>query len=416
MTANLVAAFTHLKDKPRPDFALTLLQRVASLVKPIMRKHSWKLPVLAEFYPSDPALQGLNVNAGQKICLRLRPARDPHSFIDEEQVVLVMLHELTHNAHGPHDQRFYKFLSGLEEEWDALKLSGYSGDGFHSMGSRVGLGISHNLPMHKARTKAVEAAERRASQQRLLGGPGRKLGGPGKDQRDVITKTPRELAAEAADRRARDETTCASGSKAASEAQKAAEGSFVTTAAELIEVAATQSEERFDDGIIDLTLDSDEDQLPAVSSSTATKSAINSVPQNRASSSSNKKEWKPIHTEPPTGSHPAINAPHSTSQRPPQLQNHLRDKDSIQQRLEPNGWSCPTCTLVNEPLHLQCLACASLRPANVSTGPTSPGSSGGRIAYGGHQVEGWMCLACGEEGMDHQFWSCRSCGWIKAES
>jgi hypothetical protein len=30
-----------------------------------------------------------------------------------------------HNVHGPHDPTFYKFLIVLEEEWDALKLSGY---------------------------------------------------------------------------------------------------------------------------------------------------------------------------------------------------------------------------------------------------------------------------------------------------
>ena len=44
--------------------------------------------------------------------------------------------------------------------------------------------------MHKARVKALEAAEKRARTQRLLGGPGRALGG----RKDV--RTPRELAAE----------------------------------------------------------------------------------------------------------------------------------------------------------------------------------------------------------------------------
>jgi DNA-dependent metalloprotease WSS1 len=98
--------------------------------------------------------------------------------------------QLTHNVHGPHNQEFYKYLSGLEDEWEVLKRSGYSGEGFHSAGRRVGVGISHNLPMHAGRTKAVEAAEKRAKQQRLLGGPGRTLGG----RKD--SKSPRELAAE----------------------------------------------------------------------------------------------------------------------------------------------------------------------------------------------------------------------------
>lgn len=56
--AYLVNSFSHLADKPFPEKALATLQRVASLVKPIMRKHGWTLPVLAEFYPGNPALQG----------------------------------------------------------------------------------------------------------------------------------------------------------------------------------------------------------------------------------------------------------------------------------------------------------------------------------------------------------------------
>lgn len=53
-----VQSFTHLKDKPKADQALQLLQRVASFVKPIMRKHGWVLPVLSEFFPEEPNLLG----------------------------------------------------------------------------------------------------------------------------------------------------------------------------------------------------------------------------------------------------------------------------------------------------------------------------------------------------------------------
>lgn len=35
-----------------------MLQKIASLVKPIMRKHGWVLPVLAEFFPETPDLVG----------------------------------------------------------------------------------------------------------------------------------------------------------------------------------------------------------------------------------------------------------------------------------------------------------------------------------------------------------------------
>jgi hypothetical protein len=53
-----VLSYEHLKGLPKPDQALTLLQRIASRVKPIMRKHAWRLPVLAEFLPDNPGLLG----------------------------------------------------------------------------------------------------------------------------------------------------------------------------------------------------------------------------------------------------------------------------------------------------------------------------------------------------------------------
>jgi hypothetical protein len=57
-TDKFVLSYTHLKDRPKSDQALPLLQKIASLVKPIMRKHGWVLPVLSEFFPESPNLIG----------------------------------------------------------------------------------------------------------------------------------------------------------------------------------------------------------------------------------------------------------------------------------------------------------------------------------------------------------------------
>ena len=53
-----IKSFTHLKYRPHADEALRVLQRIASLVKPIMRTHAWVLPVLSEFFPENPSLLG----------------------------------------------------------------------------------------------------------------------------------------------------------------------------------------------------------------------------------------------------------------------------------------------------------------------------------------------------------------------
>lgn len=69
MTDVYVKSFTHLKDRHRADDALKLLQRIASLVKPIMRKRGWVLPTLAEFFPNNQNLLG--ESASGLLCRRL---------------------------------------------------------------------------------------------------------------------------------------------------------------------------------------------------------------------------------------------------------------------------------------------------------------------------------------------------------
>jgi hypothetical protein len=70
MSQTFVKSFTHLKDRPHADRALPMLQRVAVLVKPIMRKHGWIVPVLSEFFPDSPNLVGESLVA-------LKPSSSP---------------------------------------------------------------------------------------------------------------------------------------------------------------------------------------------------------------------------------------------------------------------------------------------------------------------------------------------------
>lgn len=42
----------------RPDVAMNTLQRAASLVKPLMRAHNFKVGLLAEFLPTERSLLG----------------------------------------------------------------------------------------------------------------------------------------------------------------------------------------------------------------------------------------------------------------------------------------------------------------------------------------------------------------------
>lgn len=93
-----------------------------------------------------------------------------------------MLHELTHNVRGPHDEVFFKQLDALWDEYEALQKSGYSGEGFLGKGNRVGEGVSHDkgISVREAREKALRKVEERDRVRKVLG-TGGKLGGAAPD-------------------------------------------------------------------------------------------------------------------------------------------------------------------------------------------------------------------------------------------
>ncbi|KAG2155682.1 WLM domain-containing protein [Suillus clintonianus] len=389
MLQTFVKSFTHLKDRPHADRALPMLQRVAALVKPIMRKHGWILPLLSEFFPDSPNLVGLNVNGGEQILLRLRMPWAPDTFYEEDQVVRIMLHELTHNVHGPHDEIFYKFLAALEDEYDTLVRSGYAGEGFFSPGQRLGAGVSHDLPPHIARLRALEAAEKRNRTNGVLGSGGR-LGGRVTALQGM---NPRELAAQAAERRKRDEIECGSGTLAQREAERAAKESI--------------------EDIIDLT---DNSPLEPWSCPLCTLHNEPIVLQCAACFTvrpfnSPRTASQPRVIAGPSRTHDNTSTSGSTSDARGQSRvlavkqpsNFKASSDPTPHPRKPaetsaddGQWSCAVCTLVNDKQTNKCTLCLTGRPQ------VSP--------------MGWTCIMCGEADMPHQFWSCRFCGAIKTES
>lgn len=219
--------YEHLQGLPRTDAALTMLRKVGSLVKPIMRKRGWHVQVLAEFLPPEQNLLGLNINKGYKICLRLRFHHNPDLFIPLEQVVDTMLHELSHIIWGAHDSNFHALWDELRDEHETLIRKGYSGEGFLSAGHKLGGG--RVPPPHEMRRLAHASAEKRRV---LSKGSGQKLGGTplhrGQDVRKVI--------ADAATRRTQNASInkgCASGTRDAGKlSDEAANHTFTTKAEE----------------------------------------------------------------------------------------------------------------------------------------------------------------------------------------
>ncbi|KAI9662420.1 MAG: hypothetical protein M1821_008587 [Bathelium mastoideum] len=226
--------YEHLRDLPRQQEALEKLRKIASLVKPIMRKRGWRIGALTELLPNDTRLLGLNINQTEKICIRLRYTPDPSQFLPMDTVVDTML---SHVVHGAHDGPFHALWNQLRDEHYSLALKGYTGEGFLGQGRKLG-GSGRRVPLSElSRQARANAAEKRQSELGRDGGSGggggggggRRLGGApvarGADMRRVI--------AEAATRRAAITQGCASGSKDSHQlAEQASKNGFRTQAEE----------------------------------------------------------------------------------------------------------------------------------------------------------------------------------------
>lgn len=228
-SSEYINTITALKRREQSDEALYLLQKIASMVKPVMRNHGLRVVSLCEFFPKDPRLLGLNVNHGLKICIRLRPASNERSFYPLTELLGTMLHELSHNKHGPHDDKFYKYMGELRSELEVLMAEGFTGDGFFSQGKT--LGKSHFGPNGKtlsefptsrnglvdpvklAEAKRQEALRNETLNKKLVN-KGKRLGGLTNNITQGLSV--RELALRAAEQRLADAKWCGKASTGAS--------------------------------------------------------------------------------------------------------------------------------------------------------------------------------------------------------
>ncbi|KAF7831299.1 DNA-dependent metalloprotease WSS1 isoform X1 [Senna tora] len=194
--------------KADQEKAKMMLEKIAKQVQPIMRKHNWRVKVLSEFCPKNPSLLGLNVGAGIHIKLRLRRPNRDLDFFPFHQVLDTMLHELCHNAHGPHNSNFYKLWDELRKECEELMAKGVTGtaEGFDLPGRRLG-GLSRQPPLSSLRKTTLAAAEKRARLGSLLPSGPKRLGG---DSAIMGALSPVQAAAMAAERRLQDDIWCGS--------------------------------------------------------------------------------------------------------------------------------------------------------------------------------------------------------------
>ncbi|PTB65991.1 WLM-domain-containing protein [Trichoderma citrinoviride] len=431
-----VLSYSHLAQFRRAEEALTILKKVASLVKPIMRNRGWKVRELAEFYPNETNLLGLNVNRGMRICLRLRYPQDQNQFLATESIVDTMLHELCHIVHGPHDGRFHALWDQLRDEWQGLLFKGYTGEGFLSEGHR--LGGRQALPLREVQRLARSAAEKRKAHEQLSRGSGRRLGGGDVSRPPRPGRNLRQAAAAAAEKRNKALQGCATDKLSDSEiraiADSASRNGFRTQAEEDeandLAIAQALWELAQEDEMANLGGGSYMNPSPAEKVMKGNGNTAVSFDGNPGSSSSS-----------------------SSGTRG----NTTGNQRAAPTTYQPDGerfWICSICTLHNPQDFLCCGACEVERseaPLHAPVTPRQPGprpavidltSSPPRTKTNPRETRRttaqrpaaasappqakasgpapappptWRCEYCGTE-MERQWWTCSTCGQMKFNS
>ncbi|KAH8596760.1 zinc ion binding protein-like protein [Bisporella sp. PMI_857] len=386
----LIFEYSHLQRLPREKEALHALKKIASLVKPIMRARGWKVGTLAEFYPDQTNLLGLNENRGQRILLRLRYAGDQNQFLPLEQVVDTMLHELSHNVHGPHDAKFHALWEQLRSEYEGLLAKGYTGEGFLSQGHRLG---GRTVPRDEARRIARAAAEKRRN---LSAGSGQRLGGApirvGTDIREVIVS--------AIERRNKVTEGCGSQNKNDKEikdlADQATQNGFRTKAEE-----DEANDRAIAQALWDLVQEDEKEEAnkrgetyTRPSSSNPSGSQTQKLNRSEVAGSSSNQNWlqstRQHETFIPAPERPQLNSTPAMT-----------------------GWTCPICTLYNPIQYLACDACTIERPEEITKRLDEDARR--RAVAKQRQTHNWQCHVCSTI-MEEKWWTCSTCGTLKQSS
>lgn len=365
---NKVWEIKALKKKVGEDEARKILEKVAKQVQPIMRKHKWRVKILSEFCPKNPALLGLNVGGGVHVKLRLRRPNRDWDFIPFNQVLDTMLHELCHNAHGPHNTSFYKLWDELRKECEELMMMGITGtgEGFDLPGKRLG-GFSRQPPLSSLCKTALAAAENRARLGSLLPSGPKRLGG---DCSIMGALSPIQAAAMAAERRLQDDIWCG-----LEEVEDEAESSTDILQKHVVQrVRNSRSCSRLD-------VDSDAKSLKRIRTSTislpsqscnshagssfvdltveaSTSASIvdNNVPTQRRSPQRDTKSLSRSLNGSPKSAFVDLSAGGSSSGC---------NQNTTCNAEESSMWECAVCTLLNPPLAPMCELCDTQKPKDV---------------------------------------------------
>ncbi|KAG1805055.1 WLM domain-containing protein [Suillus plorans] len=121
-------------DATLEDDARQLMRALSAQVKPLMKAHGFTVNSLEE-YEYNRVFAGRNWNNGETIELVLKSASG--SFVPVHWLLSTLCHELAHIKHMNHGPAFQALWRQLRNDVRALQNRGYYGDGYWSSGTRL---------------------------------------------------------------------------------------------------------------------------------------------------------------------------------------------------------------------------------------------------------------------------------------
>lgn len=215
-------------------------------------------------------------------------------------------------------------------------------------------------------------------------------------------KNMREIVAEAAERRMKDDKACDTTSAAEVEAEirKAQQESVGIDAADIIDLTATDDEDESasDEGIVPIVKkepDGDGKKRPhAISPTTSMEQPLRARPPPARATKPAAAGGSGVNgAGPTTGPKSASNKPAGSSRS-----NSTPATASSNPTTPPpprDDWTCPTCTLINPMSARACDACTTPRPERAVSS------------------QGWYCDFCGAGPRDMGLWTCGECQWVR---